>query len=69
MYIHVIQLIHLDYKIAGNNDKNVNINIKIPIMLTTVTFLAFNCFQMYFLIYKKQCLSLTKKQKFQKRST
>ena len=38
-------------------------------MLTAIMDLVFNCFQISFLISKKQCLSLSKKQKFQKRST
>ena len=38
-------------------------------MLTAMKVLAINCFKMYFLIRQKQCLSLSKKQKFQRKST
>ena len=47
----------------------IKMSMTITIMLTAIMVLVFNCFQMYFLISKKQCLSLSKKQKFQKRNT
>ena len=47
----------------------IKMSITITIILTATMVLAFNCFQMYFLIRKMQCLSLSKKQKFQKTST
>ena len=47
----------------------IKMSITKTIMLTATMVLAFNYFQMYFVIRKMQWLSLSKKQKFQKRST
>ena len=40
--------------------------IVITIMLTAIMVLAFNCFQMHFLIRKKQCFSLSEQNRMSK---
>ena len=47
----------------------IKMSITITLILTARIILDFNCFQMSLLICKKQCRSLSRKHKHQKRST